>query len=380
MTANAGNLSWAYYSAPISKFLHDQNGCLAELAKYGAAAGSVEGTQMGAWEAQIECLQKALLGLEGKILLEFVVPRIGSRIDAVLLFEQVVVVLEFKVSTEKGKELGQEGYRQVWDYALDLKNFHKASHDLEIVPILVGREARSVDKKLNERADDGVYRPLRTNFEELRSVLEKVIHEVKGKIIGVERWEKASYLPAPSIVEAAQAVFSNNTVDNILLNEAKENLAKTFQTVEQIIDGAERTGDKVICFVTGVPGAGKTLVGMQVAAKRREHGNRAHATFLSGNVPLVEVLTEALVRDRIRQIRETGQRGKTGRIRSDVKALIWHKMHFRDAALKEPDKAPVDRIVIFDEAQRAWNRQQTRSFMIRNATCRTSMNPSLSFS
>ena len=365
MTANAGNLSWAYYSAPISKFLHDQNGCLAELAKCGAAAGSVEGLQMGAWEAQIECLQKALLGLEGKILLEFVVPRIGSRIDAVLLFEQVVVVLEFKVSTEKGKELGQEGYRQVWDYALDLKNFHKASHDLEIVPILVGREARSLDKKLNERADDGVYRPLRTNFEELRSVLEKVIHEVKGRIIGVERWEKASYLPAPSIVEAAQAVFSNNTVDNILLNEAKENLAKTFQTVEQIIDGAERTGDKVICFVTGVPGAGKTLVGMQVAAKRREHGNRAHATFLSGNVPLVEVLTEALVRDRIRQIRETGQRGKTGRIRSDVKALIWHKMHFRDAALKEPDKAPVDRIVIFDEAQRAWNRQQTRSFMIR---------------
>jgi len=365
MTANAGNLSWAYYSAPISKFLHDQNGCLAELAKCGAAAGSVEGPQMGAWEAQIECLQKALLGLEGKILLEFVVPRIGSRIDAVLLFEQVVVVLEFKVSTEMGKELGQEGYRQVWDYALDLKNFHKASHDLEIVPILVGREARSVDKKLNERADDGVYRPLRTNFEELRSVLEKVIHEVKGKIIGGERWEKASYLPAPSIVEAAQAVFSNNKVDNILLNEAKENLAKTFQTVEQIIDGAERTGDKVICFVTGVPGAGKTLVGMQVAARRREHGNRAHATFLSGNVPLVEVLTEALVRDRIRQIRETGQRGKTGRIRSDVKALIWHKMHFRDAALKEPDKAPVDRIVIFDEAQRAWNRQQTRSFMIR---------------
>jgi DUF2075 family protein len=104
---------------------------------------------------------------------------------------------------------------------------------------------------------------------------------------------------------------------------------------------------------------------MQVAAKRREHGNRAHATFLSGNGPLVEVLTEALVRDRIRQMKETGKRGKTGRVRTEVKALIQHKMHFRDAGLKEQDKAPADRIVIFDEAQRAWNRQQTRSFMIR---------------
>ena len=365
MTLKAGNLSWAYYSAPIQKFLQDRDGCLAALASHGAAAGSVEGAQMGAWEAQIDCLQQALLGMEGKILLEFVVPRIGSRIDAVLLFEQAVVVLEFKVSTEKGKELGQEGYRQVWDYALDLKNFHQASHDLEIVPILVGRETRSVDNKLTERADDGVYRPLRTDFEGLRSVLEKAIHEVKGKRIDAGSWEKASYLPTPSIVEAAQAVFSNNTVDNILLNEAKENLGRTFQTVDQIIEGAEKSGEKVICFVTGVPGAGKTLVGMQVAAKRREHGNRAHATFLSGNGPLVEVLTEALVRDRIRQMKETGKRGKTGRVRTEVKALIQHKMHFRDAGLREQDKAPADRIVIFDEAQRAWNRQQTRSFMIR---------------
>jgi hypothetical protein len=365
MVSRKEGLSWAYYSAPISKFVHDQNGCLAELAKYGAAEGSVEGPQMGAWEAQIECLQKAILGIDGKILLEFVVPRIGSRIDAVLLLEQAVVVLEFKVATEKKKELGQEGYQQVWDYALDLKNFHKASHDLEVVPILVGRQIRRADNKLTERADDGVYRPIRTDFVGLRAVLKKINCEVKGKRIDAESWEKASYLPTPSIVEAAQAVFSSNTVDNILLNEAKENLGRTFQTVEQIIEGAERSGEKVICFVTGVPGAGKTLVGMQVAAKRREHGNRAHATFLSGNGPLVEVLTEALVRDRIRQMNETGKRGKTGRVRTEVKALIQHKMHFRDAGLREQDKAPADRIVIFDEAQRAWNRQQTRSFMIR---------------
>jgi hypothetical protein len=193
---------------------------------------------MGAWESQVNCLQKALLGMEGKILLEFVVPRIGSRIDAVVLFQEAVVVLEFKISTEKGKELGQEGYRQVWDYALDLKNFHKASHDLEIVPILVGRDTRSADNKLMQRAEDGVYCPMKTDFDGLRPLLEKIIREAKGKSIDLESWEKSSYLPTPSIVEAAQAVFSNNTVDNILLNEAKENLGSTFRTVEQIIEGA----------------------------------------------------------------------------------------------------------------------------------------------
>ena len=238
MTARAGNLSWAYYSAPIQKFLQDRDGCLAALASHGAAAGSVEGAQMGAWESQVNCLQKALLGMEGKILLEFVVPRIGSRIDAVVLFQEAVVVLEFKISTEKGKELGQEGYRQVWDYALDLKNFHKASHDLEIVPILVGRDTRSADNKLMQRAEDGVYCPMKTDFDGLRPLLEKIIREAKGKSIDLESWEKSSYLPTPSIVEAAQAVFSNNTVDNILLNEAKENLGSTFRTVEQIIEGA----------------------------------------------------------------------------------------------------------------------------------------------
>jgi DUF2075 family protein len=358
-------LSWAYYSAPISKFVHDQNGCLAELAKYGAAEGSVEGPQMGAWEAQIECLQKSILGIDGKILLEFVVPRIGSRIDAVLLLEQAVVVLEFKVATEKKKELGQEGYQQVWDYALDLKNFHKASHDLEVVPILVGRQIRRADNKLTERADDGVYRPIRTDFEGLRAVLKKINCEVKGKRIDAESWEKASYLPTPSIVEAAQAVFSSNAVDNILLNEAKENLGKTFKTLERIITKAEKTGEKIICFVTGVPGAGKTLVGMQVAAKRRAKANLTRATFLSGNVPLVEVLTEALVRDRVHQFKKTGERVKKERIRNEVKPLIMHKMHFRDAGLRDQNRAPAEHIVIFDEAQRAWNMQQTRNFMFK---------------
>ena len=157
MVARSGGFSWAYYSAPIGKFLQDGDGCLAALAKYGAAAGSVEGAQMEAWEKQIECLQRALAGMEGRILFEFVVPRIGSRIDVVLLLEQAVVVVEFKVGTDGGREAGNEGYRQVWDYGLDLKNFHRGSHDLEIVPVLVTGKGRAWNGKMTERAEDGVY-------------------------------------------------------------------------------------------------------------------------------------------------------------------------------------------------------------------------------
>lgn len=345
-----------------------------DLARQGAAEGSVEGPQMGAWDQQMDCLQEALRGMRGHIFLEFVVPRIGSRVDAIVLSGPALFVIEFKMSLEdkaakKGKRTKKPavsgGYNQVWDYALDLKNFHKESHDLPIVPILVSPDITKPDMCLSEAGRDGVYRPLMTNYEGLRSLMDLARWTIQGPDIDIKAWREASYQPTPSIVEAAQAVFSGNAVDNILLNEAKENLGKTFQSVEKIITASKQSGEKAICFVTGVPGAGKTLVGMQVAGKRRAGTKLEHATFLSGNMPLVEVLSEALVRDRVRQARQRGEKCRVGEIRDEVTALIQHKMHFRDAGLRDKGKPPSDRIVIFDEAQRAWNMQQTRNFMIR---------------
>jgi hypothetical protein len=364
----------AYYSAAIEDFLKKPDSCIAALARQGAAEGSVEGPQMGAWDQQMECLQEALQGMQGHIFLEFVVPRIGSRVDAIVLSGPVLFVIEFKMSMEgntakKGKRTTRPavsgGYNQVWDYALDLKNFHKASHHLPIVPILVSSDITKSDMCLSEAGRDGVYRPLQTNYAGLRHLMDLARQTIQGPDIDIKAWREASYQPTPSIVEAAQAVFSGNAVDNILLNEAKENLGKTFQTVEQIIASSRQNGEKAICFVTGVPGAGKTLVGMQVAGKRREGTQLEHATFLSGNMPLVEVLSEALVRDRVRQARVSGEKCRVGEIRDEVAALIQHKMHFRDAGLRDNGKPPSDRIVIFDEAQRAWNVQQTRNFMLR---------------
>lgn len=364
----------AYYSASIEEFLKRPDNCIAELARQGAAEGSVEGPQMGAWDQQMDCLQKALAGMRGHIFLEFVVPRIGSRIDAVVLSGPVLFVIEFKMSMESNTAKKEKrtkkasvagGYNQVWDYALDLKNFHKASHELPIVPILVSADVTKPDMQLSEAASDRVYQPLQTNYAGLRHLIDLAKQQIQGPAIDIPAWKEASYQPTPSIVEAAQAVFSGNAVDNILLNEAKENLGKTFQSVESIIASSKKSGEKAICFVTGVPGAGKTLVGMQVAGKRRIGSQLEHATFLSGNMPLVEVLSEALVRDRVLQARKRGEKCRVGEVRDEVNALIQHKMHFRDAGLRDRGKPPSDRIVIFDEAQRAWNKQQTRNFMLR---------------
>lgn len=329
---------------------------------------------MGAWDEQMDCLQEALQDMRGHILLEFVVPRIGSRVDVIVLSGPALFVMEFKMSLEgkvakRGKPAKRPavgaGYNQVWDYALDLKNFHKASHHLPIVPLLVSPDITKPDMSLSEAGWDGVYRPLQTNYAGLRHLMDLASQTIKGPDIDIKAWQEASYQPTPSIVEAAQAVFSGNAVDNILLNEARENLGKTFQSVEEIIASSKRNGEKAICFVTGVPGAGKTLVGMQVAGKRRESTQLEHATFLSGNMPLVEVLSEALVRDRVQQAKRRGEKCSVSEVRTKVKALIQHKMHFRDAGLRDQGKPPSDRIVIFDEAQRAWNMRHTRNFMLR---------------
>jgi len=364
----------AYYSAAIDEFLKKPDSCIANLARQGAADGSVDGAQMGAWDQQLVCLQEALQGMNGHIFLEFVVPRVGCRVDTIVIAGPVLFVIEFKVSMDiKNQQTGKKkkrlassgGFNQVWDYALDLKNFHRASHDLPIIPILVSNDSATLDASLSEGAPDQVYRPIQTNFAGLRHLMDLALEKIQGRDIDIQAWGEASYQPTPSIVEAAQAVFSGNAVDNILLNEGKENLEKTFRSVEEIITISERKGDKAICFVTGVPGAGKTLVGMQVAGRRREGTGLVHATFLSGNMPLVEVLSEALVRDRVRQARRHGKKCRVGDERIKVSALIQHKMHFRDAGLRDRGRPPSDRIVIFDEAQRAWNMQKTRNFMLR---------------
>lgn len=350
----------AYYHADISTFLAESGDAI--LGRVTARGGfSVELTQRDAWLAEIAILRFALEGVSGTLFLEFVVPRIGSRIDAVVVSGSVIFAIEFKVGESV---FGRADFNQAWDYALDLKNFHEASHTARIIPVLVATEAGDHAPVLLDAAPDGVHPPVTCNAHGLREALKAGLSAAARDTFTIDAalWGASPYRPTPTIVEAAQALYARHTVEDIARRDAgAKNLALTSARVEAIIDHSRANGRKAIVFVTGVPGAGKTLVGLNVATTRREAG-ATHAVFLSGNGPLVSVLHEALVRDEIKRLRVQNKRTRKGEVRQKVKAFIQNVHHFRDEGLRH-DGPPIDRVVIFDEAQRAWNLAKTADFM-----------------
>ncbi len=351
----------AYYAATLEAFLLESSDSV--LGKLTAASeASVEPDQRDAWLGQIEVLRKALTGLSGWLFFEFTIPRMGRRIDAVVISGGLVLVLEFKVGEAVHRAADKE---QAWDYALDLKNFHKASHGLAILPILVATDSGHSDEALPGQAEDGVWEPLLTNAEGLRRAMDLGLAAATGALIDAQAWAAAPYHPTPTIVEAARSLYANHTVEAITRQDAgATNLRVTSGRIEELVDRARGVGHKVICFVTGVPGAGKTLVGLNVATRRGQQDLTTHAVFLSGNGPLVAVLREALTRDEVQRRRGQGEKVRKGKVGESVKAFIQNVHHFRDEALRDP-RPPIDHVVIFDEAQRAWNLQQTSSFMQR---------------
>lgn len=355
------NLSRAWYPDTISGLLQkDPNAILGELARCSEFA--VVETQSRAWLQQIDFLKNQLAGLSGSIYLEFKIPRMGRRIDAVLVIGSVVFVVEFKVGQ---KEFDPAAVEQVWDYALDLKNFHKASHSVPIIPVLISTEATH-SAAITLKADlDRVFRPICVHPGAFREAIDTALRCVSGVEIAAAEWAAAPYQPTPTIIEAARTLYAQHSVEDIARHDAgAENLALTSCRLEELVDEAKSRNRKVICFVTGVPGAGKTLVGLNIATQRRETGAPTHAVFLSGNGPLVAVLREALTRDEVIRRRKLGENVGKGKAGESVKAFIQNVHHFRDEALIHP-APPADHVVIFDEAQRAWNRRKAADFMLR---------------
>jgi len=254
----------AYYAATIDEFLGASAdsviGALTTRSNY-----SVDPPQRDAWLGEIEILRQSLTGIPGAIFLEFEVPRIGSRIDAVIITGPLIAVVEFKVGERK---INLADYNQAWDYALDLKNFHRASHHARILPVLVATEIDAVPLSIAPPADDGVHRPTTCNAAGLRSVIESASSSLAGTPIDPSDWVASPYQPTPTIIEAAQALYARHSVEAIAASEAGENLTITSVRVEDIIDEARTSGKKAIVFVTGVPGAGKTLVGLNIATRR----------------------------------------------------------------------------------------------------------------
>lgn len=286
----------------------------------------------------------------------------GRRIDAVLLIGPVVFVIEFKVGESAFERAAVD---QVWDYALDLKNFHEASHSVSIVPILIATGSTESPPLKLFADEDKVYCPLLVHPAGFREAVDRILRTITGDALDEQRWPRAPYHPTPTIVEAARALYAQHSVEAIARYDAgAQNLRATSTRIEELVDEARDQRRKLICFVTGVPGAGKTLVGLNVATQRRDVDQPTHAVFLSGNGPLVAVLCEALTRDEVERQKSLGNRVRKGKVAESVKAFIQNVHHFRDDALIDSGP-PAEHVAIFDEAQRAWNLRQTANFMRR---------------
>jgi hypothetical protein len=347
----------AYYGATVEAFLsQDPVYIIGRLVK--SHGHDVELEQLRAWEEEIKILAPALKDIAGTIYLEFDVPRLASRIDAVLIVGPAILAIEFKV----GENLYRTAHHnQVWDYALDLKNFHLASHNASIFPLLVATGAAHSDANWQDPDSDHVRPPRRCNSAGIATAVSDTIAVAKGMPLNAAEWGVSPYHPTPTIIEAARSLYFRHSVEAISRHDAgATNLSVTSAAVENIVESAQREHRKAIIFVTGVPGAGKTLVGLNVATRRRDFGE-SRAVFLSGNGPLVAVLQEALVRD---EMARTKGRVRKGVVRLPIKAFIQNVHHFRDEGIRSPDP-PYDHVVIFDEAQRAWNRDKTADFMKR---------------
>jgi hypothetical protein len=356
-----GDSSRAWFAESIEQFnCSIRESILGRLT--GASDFAVLPEQRDAWLKQIELLQTQLAGRSGSLFLEFTIPRMGQRVDAILLIGPVVFVLEFKVGDARFERAAQE---QVWDYALDLKNFHEGSHAAAIVPILIATAAKSSPPIDLQTDHDGVFRPIPVHPDKLRSVVDFALARIQGEPLHAESWLRASYRPTPTIVEAARALYAHHSVEAIKCYDAgKSNLRVTSCRIEELVDEARAQRRKLICFVTGVPGAGKTLVGLNIATQRREADQPTHAVFLSGNGPLVAVLHEALASDEAARQKSAGQPKRKREIRESVKAFIQNVHHFRDDLLADLTPPP-EHVTIFDEAQRAWTLEKTADFMKR---------------
>lgn len=351
----------SYYSDSITNFLKSSEeeilGALVLNCEF-----SVEQTQRRAWQEQIKILKSNLTGHEGAVYFEYAIPRMGRRIDVVLLIGPVIFVVEFKVGEN---EFTSYAVDQAWDYALDLKNFHETSHDPHVAPILVATEATGFLPVISlTHKSDRLYFPIKSNGYLLDKVLSGVLDLVDGQTIQRDSWERGRYCPTPTIIEAAMALYGEHSVEDISRKDASAtNLSHTTEAIANVIKQSRKNSFKTICFVTGVPGAGKTLVGLNVATKHIKK-NDLYSVFLSGNGPLVSILREALARDKVRREKAKGTRFKKSSALSEVKTFVQNVHHFRDDCLRDLDP-PKEHVALFDEAQRAWNLEQTSTFMRR---------------
>lgn len=384
------------YYASLSEFSYaDENAVFGILCDH--YHGDALTTTREAWKAELSILKRLVSNYQkedGQIIFEYDIPRLGKRVDAVLLLKGIVFCLEFKVGESRILEADVD---QVLDYALDLKNFHKFSEDRVIAPILIATKHLSESDAVQMSAyDDRVINPLVTGEAGLGHIISRVLAAYPNETPVHPDWMISPYAPTPTIIEAARTLYENHSVENITRHEADQvSTDRTIAYLLKIISVSKAKGQKSICFVTGVPGAGKTLVGLDVAVKQTYQGQNEPvedegAVYLSGNGPLVAVLTEALAQDNVKRCREQGGNKKITDARREVNKSIQMIHRYRDNMLAkiknpvvngtleiDPEKAvkvekagygEVEHVAIFDEAQRSWTHKRLADYLKRGGT------------
>lgn len=353
----------AYYSNFINDFIIEDSQAI-----FGKISGQYDLNklniqQSNAWKSQIEILKKTIFSFNGKIYFEFTIPRMGKRVDNILIIDNCIFVIEFKIGSSDYDNYAKE---QAFNYALDLNNFHEGSHNKQIIPILIADKALSIEN-IYRNSFDNLHETIFANSKNLTEVIENTLLQFKStEKIDIKYWENSIYKPTPTIIEAATALYKKHNVNEISRSDSgAENLSVTSECISNIIDFSKANNKKSICFITGVPGAGKTLAGLNIANLRSNYKEEEHAVFLSGNGPLVDVLREALTRDKVQIAKEENESLTKYLAASHVKSFIQNIHHFRDCYIKD-ERSPIERVTIFDEAQRAWTNKQASSFMRTN--------------
>lgn len=353
----------AYYANSICDFCIEDGDSIYGKISAGYDLNKLTIQQSNAWQSQIKILKQTILDFNGRVYFEFTIPRMGKRVDNILIIDNCIFVLEFKIGSNVYDKYAKD---QAFDYGLDLNNFHEGSHNKIIIPILIANKASNINN-LYKKSFDNLHETIVANENNLSEVISETLAKFKSsEIINVKNWENSIYKPTPTIIEAATALYKKHNVSEISRSDSgAENLSVTSECISEIIDYSKNKSRKSICFITGVPGAGKTLAGLNIANLRSNYEEEEHAVFLSGNGPLVDVLREALARDKVKTAREENLIITKSSATSQVKSFIQNIHHFRDASIKD-EKAPIEKVTIFDEAQRAWTKEQASSFMKRN--------------
>jgi hypothetical protein len=343
----------AWFACTGAEFLArdpaDTVGRLASAQQGRGFAGSAE--QEAAWQHQVTTLREALRAHDSAawtVALEFDLMRLEKRIDAVLLTDRAILCLEFKL-----QDRSPAARREAEDYALDLRDFHAGSRAHPIVPILVTGGA-PVGLPQPSLFLDAVLPTLHCTDRELADVIGWVQAHAPAKPLDGAAWLGAPYRPVPNIVEAATMLYARHGVGEIAAAGAdRASLTRTTAAIARAIETARREAARIVVFVTGVPGAGKTLCGLNtVFGAARGDG----AAFLTGNAPLVAVLRAALARDAVSRGECDAQEAERR-----VKAGLQNVHRFLEECVEAPTRLPPERVIVFDEAQRAWDEAKARA-------------------